>query len=156
MIIFGIDPGIAVVGYCAMQTEDLECCNLVTWGSIQTEKGQPIARRLFEIHKDLKCLLEEVKPDVVAIEDLYFFKNTKTFVPVLQARGVILMTAEMLDIPVYEYTPLVVKQVLTGYGRASKDEVKDMVCRTLNLSVVPRLDDIIDAAAIAYCHMRHL
>lgn len=156
MIIFGIDPGIAIMGYCALKLGTNDDCTVLTWGSIQTDKENTVQARLFEIHKDLKLLLEDIKPDVIAIEELFFFKNAKTIIPVLEARGVILMTAEMLCIPVSEYTPLVVKQVITGYGRAEKSEVKDMLLRVLTVPFQTKLDDVIDAAAIAYCHSRQV
>ena len=156
MIIFGIDPGMAIVGYCALDITDQNKYNIITWGSIQTDKSLRLPERLLEIHEDLKSLLSEIKPDVIAVEELFFFKNAKTLVPVLQARGVILLTAEMFKIPVYNYTPIVVKQVITGYGRAEKDEVKQMLQQQLDLKTVCKLDDVIDAAAIAYCHARHL
>jgi crossover junction endodeoxyribonuclease RuvC len=156
MIIFGIDPGIAVVGYCALEINDNQEACIKTWGSIQTDKSNTLSERLVEVHEDLKHLLIEVKPDAVAIEDLFFFKNAKTFIPVMQARGVILLTVEMLGIPVFEYTPLVVKQVITGYGRAEKHEVKEMLSKQVTCGTLPGLDDVVDAAAIAYCHMRHL
>lgn len=156
MIIFGIDPGIAIVGYCALDVNSNNECSINTWGSIQTDKHLSVKERLLEIHYDLKQLLEQVKPDVVAVEELFFFKNAKTIIPVLEARGVILMTAEMLKIPVSEYTPMVVKQVITGYGKADKDEVKDMLLRQICIDNCPKLDDVIDAAAIAYCHSRSI
>lgn len=156
MIIFGIDPGIAVIGYCALKLDSQSNVSVITWGSIQTDKHQPLAARLLEIHKDLKYLLTDINPDVIALEELYYFKNAKTVIPVMQARGVILMTAEMCEIEVYGYSPIVVKKVITGYGRASKSEVKDLLTATLDLKNVPKLDDVVDAAAIAYCHVRHL
>ncbi|MEW5820840.1 MAG: crossover junction endodeoxyribonuclease RuvC [Cyanobacteriota bacterium] len=155
MIIFGIDPGMAIVGYCALEVNENNKCAIKTWGSIQTDKSKHLSSRLLEIHEDLKILLAQVKPDVISIEELYFFKNAKTLIPVLEAKGVILLTAEMFNVPVYEYTPLVVKQVITGYGRAEKPEVKDMLLKHLQITDGAKLDDVIDAAAIAYCHMRH-
>jgi crossover junction endodeoxyribonuclease RuvC len=154
MIILGIDPGVAIVGYCALNLADDNDCTVITLGSIQTDKSKTLSARLVEIHEDLKSLLEDIKPDVVAIEQIYFFKNAKTFIPVLEARGVILMTIEMFDIPIYEYTPLVIKQTITGYGRAEKHEVKEMLFKQLEISSKTKLDDVIDAAAIAFCHVR--
>lgn len=154
MIIFGIDPGMAIIGYCALEVENNDSFTVKTWGSIQTHKDNTIPERLLEIHQDLKELLEHIQPDVVAIEELFFFKNAKTLTPVLEARGVILLTVQMLDIPIYEYTPLVIKQVLTGYGRAEKHEVKEMLSRIVKIPESLKLDDVVDAAAIAYCHAR--
>ena len=156
MLILGIDPGIAIIGYCALNANNNNDFSIKTWGSIQTNKSKTLSSRLLEIHNDLKELLSEVKPDTIAIEELFFFKNAKTLVPVLEARGVILLTAEMFGIEVFEYTPLEIKQLITGYGRAEKYEVKDMLTRQLSLIDVPTLDDVIDATAIAYCHARSL
>lgn len=156
MLIFGIDPGVAIVGYCALNTNDDDEYSIITWGSIQTNKNLSLQSRLLEIHQDLKQVLSEVSPDVIALEKLFFFKNAKTLIPVLEARGVILLTAEMLGIPVFEYTPLEVKQVITGYGRAEKAEVREMLLKEIPQSNIPKLDDVIDAAAIAYCHARQL
>lgn len=155
MLILGIDPGMAITGYCALNYEK-DTFNLITWGSIQTDKSLKLPARLVEIHKDLKVLIEQIQPDVVAIEEIFFFKNAKTFIPVLQARGVIIMTAEMFGLEVYEYTPLVVKQTITGYGRAEKQEVKEMLFRLLDIQDNVKLDDVVDAAAIAYCHVRNI
>lgn len=154
MIIFGIDPGMAIVGYCALEVNNDDTYSVLTWGSIQTHKDNTIPERLLEVHSDMKELLETIKPDVVAIEELFFFKNAKTLIPVLEARGVILLAAQMLNIPIYEYTPLVIKQVLTGYGRAEKHEVKEMLSRIIEIPDSVKLDDVFDAAAIAYCHAR--
>lgn len=150
MRIIGIDPGMAIVGYCLMDTEPN---NIITCGSIQTDKNLSNSERLLEIHNDLSHLLKTFKPDVAAVEQLFYFKNAKTVIPVAQARGVILMTIEMMGIPVYEYTPLVVKQTITGYGRAEKQEVKEMVKVLLNNNEkISKLDDTVDAIAIALCH----
>lgn len=155
MIILGIDPGIAIVGYCVLEIIDNSDYKILSWGSIQTNKNLSTSQRLLEIHNDLSCILTEFKPHEVAIEDLFFFKNAKTLVPVLQARGAILLTVEMHNIPSFTYTPLVVKKVITGYGRATKDEVKQMLISVLNIINKKLLDDVVDAAAIAYCHGRH-
>ena len=156
MRIIGIDPGMAIVGYCIMDydKQNYENANtLVSCGSIQTDKNLTNSQRLLEIYKDLTELLNKFKPDVASVEQLFYFKNAKTLVPVAQARGVILMTIESLGIPLYEYTPLVVKQTITGYGRAQKEEVKDMVKILLKSdSQISKLDDTTDAIAIALCH----
>jgi len=155
MRIIGIDPGMAIVGYCVMDFESKNIDNqnvLVNCGSIQTDKNLNNSQRLLEIHNDLAGLLKTYKPDVAAVEQLFYFKNAKTIIPVAQARGIILMTIEMLNIPVYEYTPLVVKQTITGYGRADKPAVKEMVKVLLGEQKLPKLDDAVDAIAIAICH----
>ena len=156
MRIVGIDPGMAIVGYCIIDynEQNYDSKNtLISCGSIQTDKSLTNSERLLEIHRDLNEILEQFKPDAAAVEQLFYFKNAKTLVPVAQARGVILMTIESLGIPVYEYTPLVVKQTITGYGRAQKDEVKDMVKVLLKSeNTISKLDDTTDAIAIALCH----
>ena len=124
-------------------------------GSIQTSKEKKESARLLEIYTDLKTIIEKYKPDVCAIEKLFFFRNYTTVMPVAHARGVILLALEKYNIPVYEYTPIEVKQVLTGYGRASKKEVEQMVKYNLNTDTLPKLDDTVDAIAIAICHSRN-
>lgn len=155
MRIIGIDPGMAIVGYCLMDfvSDDFENRHtLVNCGSIQTNKNLNNSERLLEIHNDLKELLNTYKPEIAVVEQIFYFKNAKTIIPVAQARGVILMTLEMFNIPVYEYTPLVVKQTITGYGRSDKKDVKEMVKVLLSDQKLPKLDDTVDAIAIALCH----
>lgn len=155
MRIIGIDPGMAIVGYCILDINSKENL-LITSGSIQTNKKESESSRLLEIHNDLSTLIEKYKPDVASIEKLFFFKNAKTVMPVAQARGVILMTCEQFKVPTYEYTPMVVKQTITGYGRASKEEVGQMVEMSIKYDKLPKLDDTIDAIAIALCHSRSI
>jgi len=156
MRIIGIDPGMAIVGYCFMDSfpERVDNQNiLVNCGSVQTSKNFSHPERLLEIHNDLSQLLKTYKPDIAAVEQLFYFKNAKTIIPVAEARGVILMTLEMFKVPVYEYTPLVVKQTITGYGRSEKKEIKEMVKILLgDEQKIPKLDDTVDAIAIAICH----
>jgi len=155
MRIIGIDPGMAIVGYCVMDfyPEKFENQNiLINCGSIQTNKNLNNSERILEIYNDLSYLLKTYKPDIAVVEQLFYFKNAKTIIPVAQARGVILMTIEMFNIPVAEYTPLVVKQTITGYGRSDKKEIKEMVEILLSGQKIPKLDDAIDAIAIAICH----
>lgn len=157
MKIIGIDPGTAIVGYCILDIDNSSSemkYSLIDTGSIQTEKKLPQSKRLQEIYKDLTWLLDKYKPDVAAIERIFFFKNAKTIIPVCEARGVIILALQNLNIPAFEYTPLVVKQTITGYGRADKDEVKQLVQTILNADNLPKLDDTIDAIAIALCHAR--
>lgn len=149
MRILGIDPGIAIVGYCVLDYDT--AYKIVDCGSIQTSKNHSSPKRLAEIHKDLICLVEKFKPDAAAVEQLFYFKNAKTITNVSEARGVILMTLEMLNVPVFEYTPLVVKQAITGYGRACKDEVKNVIKVLCEGQRIPKLDDTTDAIAIALC-----
>ncbi|OGH96050.1 MAG: crossover junction endodeoxyribonuclease RuvC [Candidatus Melainabacteria bacterium GWF2_32_7] len=156
MRIIGIDPGMAIVGYCFMDSfpEKVDNQNiLVNCGSIQTSKNLNNSERLLEIHNDLSQLLKTYKPDVASVEQIFYFKNAKTIMPVSEARGVIVMTLEMFGIPICEYTPLVVKQTITGYGRAEKKDVKEMVKVLLgDEQKIPKLDDTVDAIAIAICH----
>lgn len=153
MKILGIDPGMAIVGYCIL---DFDGKNLILEhsGSIQTTKDQTESARLLEIFNDMNCIIEKYKPDVCSIEKLFFFRNYTTVMPVAHARGVILTTLEMHNIPVFEFAPKEVKQILTGYGTASKKEVEQMVKISLNVENLPKLDDTTDAIAIAICYTR--
>ncbi len=153
MKILGIDPGMAIVGYSL-----IDFCNdnikLNASGSIQTSKGGRESARLLEIYNDMSTVVETYRPDVCAIEKLFFFRNQTTVMPVAHARGVILTVLEKFNIPVFEYTPMEVKQVLTGYGRADKKEVEQMVKLALGGVELPKLDDTVDSIAIAICHTR--
>lgn len=153
MKILGIDPGMAIVGYSLINYEGDEI-SLLTSGSIQTSKGKRESERLLEIMNDIVTVIETYKPDVCAIEKLFFFRNHTTVMPVAHARGVILAMLEKYGVAVYEYTPMEVKQVLTGYGRADKKEVEQMVKISLGCETLPKLDDTVDSIAIAICHTR--
>lgn len=155
MKIMGIDPGMALIGYGVIEIEERQAY-LITSGSIRTDKDKSVPARLAEIMSDIEELLKLHRPDVVSIEDLFFFKNQKTIIPVAQSRGVILAQVERANLPIYEYTPMQVKQVLTGYGRASKKEVENMVQLAITNKELPKLDDTVDAIAIAICHARSL
>ena len=143
----------AIVGYGLIEVENSEI-TLLTSGSIQTDKKLSDSKRLLEIYNDLTTIVEKYQPDCASVEELFFFKNQKTIIPVAEARGVILTVLEKFNIPTYSYTPMVVKQVLTGYGRAEKKEVEQMVRIALNSEKLPKLDDTVDAIAIAICHSR--
>lgn len=150
MKILGIDPGTERLGYALItERKDLICC-----GIIQTSKENSDSARLAEIRKDLLSLCEKYQPDIISVEKLFFFKNLKTIIPVAQARGVILEIAGTQKVPVYEYTPLQVKQVLTGHGRAEKSLVAEMVEQEVEIPVKVKYDDAIDAIAIALCYLR--
>ncbi len=153
MKILGIDPGMAIVGYSLIDFCDSNT-ELIASGSIQTLKGVRESARLLEIYNDMSTVIETYKPDVCAIEKLFFFRNQTTVMPVAHARGVILTVLEKFNIPVFEYTPMEVKQVLTGYGRADKKEVEQMVKLALGGIELPKLDDTVDSIAIAICHTR--
>ncbi len=155
MKILGIDPGMAIVGYGLIDTENGNLM-LCASGSIQTDKNLSDSKRLLEIFNDLSEIIEKYKPDCASVENLFFFKNQKTVIPVAEARGVILTVLEKYNIPAYSYTPMEVKQVLTGYGRAEKKEVEQMVKIALNTNELPKLDDTVDAIAIAICHSRNI
>lgn len=153
MRIIGIDPGLAIVGYSILDTEKDEYI-LVTSGSIQTDKNKSDSARLYEIQQDLITLIDKYKPERASIEKLFYFKNQKTIIPVAEARGVILSVLESKAIPISEFTPIEVKQMITGYGRASKDEVARIVEMTVKYKKLPKLDDTLDSIAIALCYSR--
>jgi len=153
MKILGIDPGMAIVGY-GLVGYDGDVPELLASGSIMTEKGTREGARLLEIFNDTTSIIEKYKPDICAIEKLFFFRNRTTVMPVAHARGVILTVLEQHKIPVYEYTPMEVKQILTGYGRADKKEVEQMVKLSIKCGKLPKLDDTVDAIAIAISYTR--
>lgn len=153
MKILGIDPGMAIIGYSVIDF-DGDNVILLNSGSIKTSKNNSESQRLLEIFEDVTTIIEKYKPDVASVEKLFFFKNQKTVMPVAAARGVIMMALEKCSIPAFEYTPMEVKQTLTGYGRAEKKEVEQMVKIALKCDCLPCLDDTVDAMAIAICHTR--
>ncbi len=155
MKILGIDPGMAIVGYGILESENADL-RVLSSGSIRTDKTSRESARLLEIYNDMELIVNKYKPDVAAIEKLFFFRNRTTVMPVAHARGVILTVLEKYNIPIFEYTPMEVKQVLTGYGRADKKEVERMVKFSLSTENLPKLDDTIDAIAIAICHTRNV
>lgn len=156
----GVDPGLATTGYSFIKKSRLKKKKpqVIDWGCIKTEPGLPAGERLKIINNELNKLIKKHNPQVLAVENLYFFKNLKTAMPVSQAKGVILFTAAKKKIPVYEFSPLQVKMKITGYGRAEKDEVQKKIQRLLNLKKLPKekkidnaKDDAIDALGIALC-----
>lgn len=155
MRILGIDPGMAIVGWAVIGVNNDDKPQLISAGSIQTDKKQTDAQRLKEIHQDLNVLIQKYKPDIASIEKLFFFKNQKTIIPVAQARGVILLALEENQIPFEEYTPIEIKQTITGFGRASKIEVAQMIKILLEGQNIPKLDDTTDAIAMAICCNRN-
>lgn len=155
MKILGIDPGLAIVGYSILDYDGKNTC-LLHSGSIQTKKEDSESARLFEIFNDITSIVEKYKPDVCAIEKLFFFRNYTTVMPVAHARGVILTVLEQHKIPIYEYTPIEVKQTLTGYGRADKKDVERMVKISLGVDNLPSLDDTVDSIAIAISYTRSI
>lgn len=153
MRILGIDPGVATVGFGVIDSDRAQQ-QMIQYGAITTAAGLPLATRLVQIAADLEVLIRQFQPDEIAVEELFFSKNITTGIAVAHARGVILYTAERLQIPVYEYTPMQVKQAVVGYGLAEKHQVMDMTRRLLKLKAVPKPDDAADALAIAICHAR--
>lgn len=153
MKILGIDPGMAIVGYSILDF-DGKNIELLHSGSIQTQKGTRESARLLEIFDDMNYIVEKYHPDICAIEKLFFFRNRTTVMPVAHARGVILTVLEKFGVPIFEYTPMEVKQILTGYGRADKKEVEQMVKISLGTDKLPKLDDTVDSIAIAISYTR--
>ena len=153
MLILGIDPGYAIVGFGLVEA-DRGKYRMTVCGAINTPAGVRLPARLWQIATDLEDLIGQFHPDVMAIEELFFNQNVTTGIGVAQARGVILMTAEKLGLPVCEYNPSQVKQAVVGYGKAEKRQVMEMTRRLLNLNAVPKPDDAADAVAVALCHAR--
>ena len=153
MLILGIDPGYAIVGFGLVESSGGKQ-RLAACGAINTPAGVRLSARLVQIASDLEDLIGQFRPDAMAIEELFFNNNVTTGIGVAQARGVIIMTAEKLGLPIYEYNPSQVKQAVVGYGKAEKRQVMDMTKRLLGLSHTPKPDDAADAVAIALCHAR--
>ena len=151
MIILGIDPGIAIVGYGVIEYRN-DAFRVLEFGSIETEAKTDTEKRLEIIFNDLNTVIDRFKPDAMAIEELFFTNNQKTAIAVAEARGVILLAARMKSIDIYEYTPLQLKQSVVGYGKAEKKQVVAMVNTILNMKEGVKLDDTADALAIAICH----
>ena len=153
MRILGIDPGVAIVGFGLIES-DRGTLRMLQYGAITTPAGLPLAARLAQINRDIEELIGTFRPDEISVEELFFSKNITTGIAVAHARGVILCAAEKKKIPIYEYTPMQVKQAVVGYGLADKKQVMDMTRKLLKLKSVPRPDDAADALAIALCHAR--
>ena len=153
MVILGIDPGVATIGFGLIRAERGKN-TLLQYGVITTPPGIPLSERLLQISRDMEQLLETFKPDEMAVEELFFTKNITTGIAVAHGRGVVLLAAEKAGIPVFEYTPMQVKQGVVGYGKAEKKQVMLMTQRLLNMRDIPRPDDAADALAIAICHSR--
>ncbi|NLG52931.1 MAG: crossover junction endodeoxyribonuclease RuvC [Clostridiales bacterium] len=151
MVVLGIDPGYAIVGYGLIRYENNRLTPL-QYGVIRTHAKLPIEDRLHEIFTDLTKLIDAYKPDAMAVEKLYFNTNEKTAIDVSQARGIIVLTGKIAGVPFAEYTPLQVKMSVAGYGKADKVQVTEMTRRLLGLRKVPKPDDAADALAIAICH----
>lgn len=152
MRILGIDPGTGILGFGIIDAELGGKAKLVDAGVVRTPAKQPDAERLLTIHNDLKQIIEEFKPNVMAVEKLFFAQNVTTAMTVSQARGVVIVLGQLQGMELYEYTPLQIKQALTGYGRADKQQIQEMVRVILGLNQVPKPDDCADALAAAICH----
>lgn len=153
MTIIGVDPGIARVGWGVIRTQDsVSGLRSLGVGCFETSKTETNQNRLMAISEFLKDLFAKYNPDCVAVEQLYFATNAKTAITVGQARGVIILTASQANIPTFDYTPLQVKLAITGYGKADKNQVQQMVKNILKLKEIPRPDDAADALAIALTH----
>ncbi len=151
MIFFGVDPGTARLGWAVIQKQQ-QSIRPLDYGCLETSKDMAPAQRLLFLYDNLILLLRRFKPDSIAIEELFFATNAKTAISVAQARGIILLASAKEKIDIASYTPLVVKQTITGSGAADKLQVKKMVVRLLHLAQVPQLDDVTDALAIALTH----
>lgn len=151
MIILGIDPGYAIVGYGVIDYRNNHF-SVIDYGAILTDAKMPFNLRLEKIFDDLSDIIEKYKPEAMSLEKLFYNNNAKTVIDVSQARGVIMLAAQKKGINVFEYTPLQVKQSVVGYGRAEKKQVQEMTRRILALEKVPKPDDTADALAMAICH----
>jgi len=151
MLILGIDPGTAIMGYGLIE-QQANRLKAVAYASWRTPSGLELEERLLKLYESLSGFLSEYRPDVLAVEELFFNRNTTTALSVGQARGIVLLAAAQQRIPVCEYTPLQVKQAVTGYGKADKHQMQHMVRTLLALPEIPRPDDTADALAVAICH----
>jgi crossover junction endodeoxyribonuclease RuvC len=151
MIILGIDPGYAIIGWGVLKYEHSRF-SVLGYGAITTDAGTPFPERLQTIYNDMCYIFEKYKPEVMSMEKLFYNSNQKTVIDVAQARGVITLAAQMYGKDIFEYTPLQVKQSVTGYGRAEKKQVMEMTRSILGLKSVPKPDDTADALAMAICH----
>lgn len=151
MIILGIDPGYAIVGYGVVDYQN-SAFKVLAYGAVETKAKTPMDERLLKVYEGVESLIQKYRPDHMAIEELFFTSNQKTAIAVAQARGAIILAAKKALMRVYEYTPLQVKQAVVGYGRAEKQQVMEMTRILLGLQKIPRPDDAADALAIAICH----
>lgn len=149
MRILGIDPGLAIVGWAFIDFDKDGNPTPVDYGAIITEKGLPVETRLKEIYDDLTLLVEKYKPDYCGVETLLFYNNATTAIVVGEARGIVLLVLEQHNIPIKDFSPLQVKDAVTGYGKANKKQVQENVKRLCNLDEIPQPDDAADALAVA-------
>lgn len=156
MRILGIDPGTSTTGYSVIEGSTDIDCKAITYGVITTSSKDTPANRLKIIFEDITQIIQIYKPQILSIEQLFFFKNSKTIITVSQARGVILLAGVQNNLKIVEYTPLQVKLTLTGYGKANKREIQEMVMRSLKLPELPKPDDAADALAVALCYLQNI
>jgi len=153
MLVLGIDPGLAITGYGFLHEDDKGDIRAVKFGVIRTSSKTPVPQRLQTIYSDLQALIRLHNPDYSAVEKLFFQKNVRTAINVGQARGVAILALSQAEIPVFEYTPLEIKQAITGYGGAEKMQMQLMIKALLDLDSIPRPDDAADALAVGLCHL---
>ena len=152
MIILGIDPGIATMGFGVTDKDKNGNCRAVDYGVVKTPKEESLPVRLAMLEQGVNKIIEKYAPEEIALEELFFTKNITTGITVAEARGVILLAAVKKCGKLYEYTPMQIKQALTGYGKADKKQIQEVVTTLLRLKSIPRPDDAADALAIALCH----
>lgn len=153
MVVLGIDPGIARLGWGTIKAGTRDEIRVASYGCIETDNKSSLPERLKKIYRELKRIIQQDKPSCVVMEQLFFAQNVKTAMVVGQSQGVVLLAAGEAGIPVFEYTPLQIKQALTGQGRAMKTQVQKMVKLCLNLPVLKGPDDVSDALAVALCYL---
>ncbi len=151
MVILGIDPGYAIIGWGILEY-NANKFKVVDYGAITTEAHTDFPLRLQQIYCGMNDIFDKYHPEVMSMEKLFYNNNAKTVIDVAQARGVITLSARLHNVPIFEYTPLQVKQSVTGYGRAVKKQVQEMTRVILNLEKIPKPDDTADALAMAICH----
>ena len=155
MRILGIDPGIAIVGWGIIDYAGIGTkCRPVAYGAITTGSDEKTEDRILTVYDEMTAVIAKYKPDCAAVEELFFNTNQKTGIIVAEARGVLLLACRQAGLPIYEYTPLQIKQAVVGYGNATKHQVQEMTKRLLHLQAMPKPDDAADAIAIALCHAR--
>ena len=155
MAVIGIDPGTAITGYGVVEEGPAGNLHAVTYGILETQAGIEPSLRLLSLSKQLSRILKTFTPESGAVEMLFFQRNVKTAISVGQARGIILLSLAERDIPVFEYNPMDVKQSVTGYGKADKAQIQQMVKTLLHLEDIPKPDDAADALAVAICHLHN-
>ncbi|HOG46499.1 MAG TPA: crossover junction endodeoxyribonuclease RuvC [Anaerolineae bacterium] len=153
MLALGIDPGVAITGY-GLVAGPADDARLVASGTITTPSTLSLSRRLLVVHDELAGLIARYQPQVAAVEELFFGRNARTALAVGHGRGVALLTLAEAGLDIHEYTPMQVKQAVVGYGRATKEQVQEMIRLLLHLEAVPQPDDAADAVAVAFCHLQ--